>query len=325
MIRFKFYAALFIFSSFFLFSCTGIIKNDNPKVIVEEGTVVDSINTKEPKKENKLLGNYVGMFEIDEDIDVKWGKAVSAGKSFYWLRENKISLSIDSIEENIIKGHTVVAGNERPFAGTMTKTDSGFVVEAKEPGDMKDDGAFNFTLKDTIIEGTWKAFAKIDISNRIYTLTKKEFIYYPNQLLDVNKRYVDWAKPELDKKETERIKAKMTKEDKELYEEFEENINFASATEKIYTLNASTSLLTEKQVANLSKGDLSIIRNTIYARHGYSFKNRPLRVFFDRQTWYIPVNTNIKNTFTELEKKNITLLLKYEKVAKEYYDYFGRG
>jgi hypothetical protein len=36
-------------------------------------------------------------------------------------------------------------------------------------------------------------------------------------------------------------------------------------------------------------------------------------------------NTNIKNAFTEIEKKNIALLLKYEKVAKEFYDYFGRG
>jgi hypothetical protein len=331
MLRFKFYAALFIFSSLFLFSCNGIIKNDNPKVVEEEGTVVDNINTKEPKKVNKLLGSYVGMFEIDEDIDVKWDKAVTAGESFHWLRENKISLSIDSIEGTIIKGQTVVAGNERPFAGTITKTDSGFVVEAKEPGDKKEDGVFNFTLKDTIIEGTWKAFAKIDISNRKYELVKREFVYNPNQLLRLNQRYVDWTKPKpikIDVKGLKAMKDSMSKEELEEYEEYEkydQNAGFASSTEKIYALNASTTLLTEKQVANLSKGDLSIIRNTIYARHGYSFKNRPLRVFFDRQTWYIPVNTNIKNAFTEVEKKNITLLLKYEKVAKEFYDYFGRG
>ncbi|MFN5849409.1 MAG: YARHG domain-containing protein, partial [Chitinophagales bacterium] len=65
--------------------------------------------------------------------------------------------------------------------------------------------------------------------------------------------------------------------------------------------------------------------NMIYARHGYSFKNRPLRVFFDAQEWYIPVHTDIKKDLTEIEKKNIQLLLKYEKNAKEYYDYFGRG
>ena len=63
----------------------------------------------------------------------------------------------------------------------------------------------------------------------------------------------------------------------------------------------------------------------IYVRHGYSFKKRPLRVFFDPQSWYIPVFNNIKNNLTDIEKKNIKLLLRYEKNAKEYYDSFGRG
>ena len=56
-----------------------------------------------------------------------------------------------------------------------------------------------------------------------------------------------------------------------------------------------------------------------------SFKNRPLRIFFDAQEWYIPVNIDIKSNLTEIEKENIQLLLKYEKNAVEYYDSFGRG
>ena len=109
--------------------------------------------------------------------------------------------------------------------------------------------------------------------------------------------------------------------------EFEEWITkeFASATDKIYKINASNTLLKKSDVENLKKGDLTIIRNTIYARHGYSFKNRPLRVFFDAQSWYIPIHTDIKKEFTDIEKKNIQLLLRYEKNAIEYYDYFGRG
>jgi len=111
-------------------------------------------------------------------------------------------------------------------------------------------------------------------------------------------------------------------------EEFDETYiqrEFATATDAIYTVNASNTLLSREQVMNLSRGDLNIIRNAIYARHGYSFKSRPLRVFFDAQSWYIPVLNDIKNDFTELEQKNIALLLKYEKNAAEYYDSFGRG
>ena len=48
-------------------------------------------------------------------------------------------------------------------------------------------------------------------------------------------------------------------------------------------------------------------------------------MFFDAQEWYIPVFVDIKSDFTEIEKQNIELLLRYEKNAKEYYDYFGRG
>lgn len=81
----------------------------------------------------------------------------------------------------------------------------------------------------------------------------------------------------------------------------------------------------KRDVENLKKGDLTIIRNTIYARHGYSFKNRPLRVFFDAQSWYVPVHSDIRANFSEIEKKNIQLLLSFEQNAAEYYDYFGRG
>jgi hypothetical protein len=83
-------------------------------------------------------------------------------------------------------------------------------------------------------------------------------------------------------------------------------------------------MLSKNDLENLKKGDLLIIRNTIYARHGFSFKNRPLRIFFDAQEWYMPVNMNIKPQLTEIEKKNIQLLLKYEKNSIEYYDSFGR-
>lgn len=67
-----------------------------------------------------------------------------------------------------------------------------------------------------------------------------------------------------------------------------------------------------------------MLRNLVFARHGYTFKNKPLRYFFDMQEWYIPVKSDVKNELTSIEKKNIALLLRYEQNATEYYDVFGR-
>ncbi len=96
-------------------------------------------------------------------------------------------------------------------------------------------------------------------------------------------------------------------------------------TEDAIKFNASKTQLRKEDVENMHKGDLEVIRNAIYARHGYSFKNRRMRYLFDRSVdWYMPVSTNVSQQFTALERKNIDLLKRYEQHAASYYDSFGR-
>lgn len=87
---------------------------------------------------------------------------------------------------------------------------------------------------------------------------------------------------------------------------------------------ASTNILNEEEVANMVKSELRLMRNEIYARHGYAFKMKDMRTHFDNQEWYMPMHTDIRNTLTEIEKKNVDLIKRYEKYAAEYYDSFGR-
>jgi YARHG domain len=87
---------------------------------------------------------------------------------------------------------------------------------------------------------------------------------------------------------------------------------------------ASKRLLKEDDVANVMKEDLEIMRNEIFARHGYCFKKKHLRQQFENKDWYIPNSVDIKDDLTEIEKKNITLIKKYEKYAEEYGNDFGR-
>lgn len=311
---------LLVLSSF-VYSCDSGIKNKDGKVSVEEGTNFEAPKNETLPQESELklnpslLGFWVGYFKKADSKDGS-EKNIYVDDGFQWNRDNKINISINKITDSLVVGHSVVAGNARPFQGTIRQSsDGGFLFQVKEPGDDKYDGTFTFSIKDDQLKGTWVAYKDIDIKNRKYDLRKKEFKYNPEIMLEHKKRYINWHK----KIET----AEVEEEEGEIYEWISRE--FATATPLIYKTNASTAKLSKSMVENLKKGDLTIIRNTIYARHGYSFKNRPLRVFFDAQDWYIPVHTDIKSDFTDLEKENIELLLRYEKNASEYYDRFGRG
>ena len=86
----------------------------------------------------------------------------------------------------------------------------------------------------------------------------------------------------------------------------------------------SKRLLTPADLENLFKEDLRIMRNEIYARHGYSFKLKDIRRHFDQQDWYIPMTTDIRKQLSDLETRNANLIKKYEQYAEQYYDEFGR-
>jgi len=95
-------------------------------------------------------------------------------------------------------------------------------------------------------------------------------------------------------------------------------------TKDVMAFNASNTLLKKENVENMYKGDLQVMRNSIYARHGYSFKTRKMRYVFDQIDWYTPVSTDVRDDLTDLEKKNIALIKRYEGHAEAYYDSFGR-
>jgi hypothetical protein len=87
---------------------------------------------------------------------------------------------------------------------------------------------------------------------------------------------------------------------------------------------ASQRLLKVKDVENMMKEDLMFMRNEIFARHGYCFNKKDLRQEFELQDWYVPNTVNIKGFLTDVEKKNIALIKRYEKYAEQYGDEYGR-
>ena len=250
---------LLLVAGFFVISCNNN-KNDSKESSVNNEDKIDTPavtaqqNNSSPVLNlvEKILGSFVGPFG-----------------------DNKITMLITKAEGDSIAGRTIVGGNDRPFSGTFTKSGNNYIISAVEPGDHKDDGAFNFSIDENnpdVVTGSWKPYNKAKPAKE-YSLTRKKFEYNPNV----------GSYPQ-----------------------------------------ASLRLLKAEDVENEMKEDLEFMRNEIFARHGYCFKRKHLRQQFELEDWYVPNTVDIKGFLTDIEKKNIALIKRYEKYAEEYGDEYGR-
>ena len=78
---------------------------------------------------------------------------------------------------------------------------------------------------------------------------------------------------------------------------------------------ATIRILNEEELKKISKKELRIMRNEIFADYGYIFKSEDLRTYFNSKDWYKPRIEYVEkvNTYlTEYERKNIALIRKFE-------------
>ncbi|WP_395752397.1 YARHG domain-containing protein [Prosthecobacter sp.] len=87
---------------------------------------------------------------------------------------------------------------------------------------------------------------------------------------------------------------------------------------------ASTKLLKTADVENLRQAELRLMRNEIYARHGYTFTITDMQQHFATQDWYMPMVLDVTTKLTDIETKNAALIKRYETYGAQYYDRFGR-
>lgn len=71
--------------------------------------------------------------------------------------------------------------------------------------------------------------------------------------------------------------------------------------------------LTTADLQGLSKWDLDVLRNEIYATHGRKFDRRDLQQYFARKTWYTPDSGFSENRLSALEKRNAAFIAEYQK------------
>ncbi|WP_419869264.1 YARHG domain-containing protein [Chryseobacterium sp. CT-SW4] len=275
----------------------------------------DSLSVKKdsvvaPEFHKELYGIYTGDFIGNESV------YDNEGNEYTNSLIKKLSLKINRITKDSVYGQSIVNGNQRPFRGVFDESSQSFTLD--EPGNDKTDGRFEVQLKDDSITGKWTAFNKATVKNNIkkLKLLKKDFVYNPNFMLDPDSDIVDWTNPKV-------VQEKYTDEETGETTSYTQD-KYRQATDAIFELNASKQKLTEKDIKNLRKLDLEIIKNSVFARHGYSFKKATYRNFFEYTDWYIPVSNNVDNDLSPLEKENVALLNRFIKYAEDKYDSFGR-
>lgn len=75
----------------------------------------------------------------------------------------------------------------------------------------------------------------------------------------------------------------------------------------------STRYATYNDIRNYDKGQIRVLKNSIYARHGRKFKDKQLRSYFNSQSWYKPRYDEVPaKYFNKYENANIAFLKKYE-------------
>jgi hypothetical protein len=263
-----------------------------------------------PETHQEYYGIYMGDFAGKEMI------VPEIGEEYEGDVYKKIALKINRITKDSVYGHSIVNGNQRPFRGVFNESTKSFVLD--EPGNDKTDGRFEVKLTNDSITGKWTAFNKSVVKAPLKNLKliKKEFVYNPNFMLDENSELIDWENPK-------DFKEKYTDEETGKTEIYTTSKN-RFASDAVFKINASKQKLSEKDLKNLRKLDMEIIKNSVFARHGYTFKKQTYRNFFEQTDWYIPVSNNVDSELSPMEKDNVALLNRFIKYAEDKYDQFGR-
>ena len=97
----------------------------------------------------------------------------------------------------------------------------------------------------------------------------------------------------------------------------EDSDNYSdSSEENEYVLpDSAKRKLKKSDLKGLSKEELRIARNEIYARHGRMFDDKKLQKYFDSQSWYegtVPASEFSEDVLSSVEKKNVAFIRQFE-------------
>ena len=75
-------------------------------------------------------------------------------------------------------------------------------------------------------------------------------------------------------------------------------------------------LITDEKLESLDDKTIELIKNEIYARHGYIFTDRALKKYFETFSWYKPNDDYSPKLLNQTEKANIKIIKKFQSREK---------
>ncbi len=84
---------------------------------------------------------------------------------------------------------------------------------------------------------------------------------------------------------------------------------YSAAGQGLYPF-ASTRRLSERELSGYTARQLKIMRNEIYARHGYIFQTADMKNYFAAQPWYRPVSNSV--SLSSIEQANVATIQRVE-------------
>ena len=89
-------------------------------------------------------------------------------------------------------------------------------------------------------------------------------------------------------------------------------IKYDPDKESEYLFPSDSVYITESDLYGKNREEIALIRNEIYARHGYIFNTEKYSEYFSAKSWYRPNADFDESLFNEVEKANKDFLVEYE-------------
>ncbi|MCL5246914.1 YARHG domain-containing protein [Cellulophaga sp. 20_2_10] len=140
-------------------------------------------------------------------------------------------------------------------------------------------------------------------NSELKSLNGLENLVYVKKLLDItgNSKLVDYNAL------SEQFITSKT--DRDLW--FSDNAYSPSKNELLIHNKLDTKVIPESYLKTKSRWGLSLLRNEIFARKGFLFKDGDIKDYFDKEGWYQP-QEGIEITLNDIEEENVRLIKMYE-------------